>query len=114
MGRKEDNIKKAQAIIHDKEGIRNIGTAAHIDHGKCISGDARVWANGEWIAAKDLWARFSHTPGLRNPYNAEVHAVPERSFWTRSIDIQSGDVSFSEISHVWRLIATEPLLAVET
>ena len=34
MGRKEDNIKKAQEILHIKERIRNIGTAAHIDHGK--------------------------------------------------------------------------------
>src|SRR5207247_1059090 len=34
MGRKEENIKKAQALLHLKERIRNIGTAAHIDHGK--------------------------------------------------------------------------------
>jgi len=31
MGRKEENIKKAQALLHQKERIRNIGTAAHIE-----------------------------------------------------------------------------------
>ena len=34
MGRKEDNIQKASEIMKDITRIRNIGIAAHIDHGK--------------------------------------------------------------------------------
>ena len=34
MGRKEDNIKRATALFTKLGQIRNIGTAAHIDHGK--------------------------------------------------------------------------------
>jgi hypothetical protein len=29
MGRKEENIRKAQALMHEVKFIRNIGTAAH-------------------------------------------------------------------------------------
>ena len=34
MGKKEDNIKKAKNLMNKLDQIRNIGIAAHIDHGK--------------------------------------------------------------------------------
>ncbi len=114
MGRKEDNIKKAQALLHKKESIRNIGTAAHIDHGKCISGDARVWVNGEWIPAAELWKRFETSPPVPNYLGADVRDTLSSSLWTRSLDLHTGDPSYSQISHVWRLKATAPLLQIET
>ena len=46
MGRKEDNIKKAETLIHKKEYIRNIGTAAHIDHGKTTLSDSLIAGAG--------------------------------------------------------------------
>src|SRR3970282_1310130 len=42
MGRKEENIKRAEALLHKKEFIRNIGTAAHIDHGKTTLSDSLI------------------------------------------------------------------------
>src|SRR3972149_6270524 len=78
MGRKEDNIKRAQTIIHDKARIRNIGTAAHIDHG------------------------------------ADVRDVRFDSLWTRSLELSSGKTTFAQITHAWRLRATEPLVEVES
>jgi len=114
MGRKEDNIKKAQTLIHNKEVIRNIGTAAHIDHGKCISGSSRVWINGEWIPAEDLWERFSDRPAVPNAQGAEVRETIEDSLVTRSLETRTGATRFAQITHVWRLPATTPLLEVET
>src|SRR3989304_1823073 len=107
MGRKEDNIKKAQALLHQKDRIRNIGTAAHIDHGKCVSGETRIWVNGEWIRAEDLWSHFESRAPVRNEHGADVRHVMDASLWTRSIDVQSGTTSFSQITHVWRLRSTE-------
>src|SRR2546422_4021766 len=114
MGRKEENIKKAQALLHLKERIRNIGTAAHIDHGKCVSGDTRIWVNGGWTRASDLWDRFATQEPVSNPHGADVRNVTNASMWTRSIEVPSGDTQFAQISHIWRLKATEALVELET
>ncbi len=114
MGRKEDNIKRAQALMHKPEYIRNIGTAAHIDHGKCLSGNARLWLDGEWVRAEDLWARWRDGPSVPNSHQAELRAVTDGPLWTRSIDPATGDPAFAQITHVWRLPATEPLVEIET
>ncbi len=57
MGRKEDNIRKAQAIIHKPSFIRNIGTVAHIDHGKTTLSDSLIAGAGmmsEELAGRQL------------------------------------------------------------
>ena len=46
MGRKEDNIKRATALFTKLEQIRNIGTAAHIDHGKTTLSDNLIFGAG--------------------------------------------------------------------
>src|SRR4030065_411589 len=57
MGRKEDNIKRAQALMRKPQFIRNIGTAAHIDHGKTTLSDNLIAGSGmmsEELAGKQL------------------------------------------------------------
>lgn len=57
MGRKEDNIKKAQALMGKPLKIRNIGTAAHIDHGKTTLSDNLIAGAGmmsDELAGKQL------------------------------------------------------------
>src|SRR5512137_638419 len=57
MGRKEENIKRAQALMRKPEFIRNIGTAAHIDHGKTTLSDNLIAGAGmmsEELAGKQL------------------------------------------------------------
>jgi elongation factor 2 len=57
MGRKEDNIRKAQALMRKTKFIRNIGTAAHIDHGKTTLSDNLIAGAGmmsEDLAGKQL------------------------------------------------------------
>ncbi|MFW6038669.1 MAG: elongation factor EF-2 [Candidatus Saliniplasma sp.] len=61
MGRKEENIKKAQKLMDKPLQIRNIGTAAHIDHGKTTLSDNLIAGAGmmsEELAGKQLMLDF--------------------------------------------------------
>jgi len=68
MGRKEDNIKKAETLIHKKEYIRNIGTAAHIDHGKTTLSDSLIAGAGmmsEELAGQQLFMDYDEQEQAR-------------------------------------------------
>ncbi|HRR66805.1 MAG TPA: GTP-binding protein, partial [Methanomassiliicoccales archaeon] len=68
MGRKEDNIRRAQEIMLKPEFIRNIGTAAHIDHGKTTLSDNLIAGAGmmsENLAGKQLMLDFDEQEQAR-------------------------------------------------
>ncbi|MBN1281062.1 MAG: elongation factor EF-2 [Candidatus Thermoplasmatota archaeon] len=57
MGRKEENIEKATTLMNKLDRIRNIGIAAHIDHGKTTFSDNLIAGCGmmsEELAGKQL------------------------------------------------------------
>src|SRR5438067_1894584 len=68
MGRKEDNIAKARAIMHKPEFIRNIDIAAHIDHGKTTLSDNLIAGAGmmsEELAGKQRLLDFDEQEAAR-------------------------------------------------
>jgi elongation factor 2 len=101
MGRKEDNIRKAQAIIHDKKQIRNIGTAAHIDHGKTTLSDSLIAGAGmmsDELAGTQLFMDYDEQEQARGiTINAAiasmVHEYDGKSYIVNLIDTP-GHVDF--------------------
>ena len=101
MGRKEDNIAKAQAIMRTPKYIRNIGTAAHIDHGKTTLSDNLIAGAGmmsENLAGKQLMLDFDEQEQARgitiNAANASmVHSYGGHEYLINLIDTP-GHVDF--------------------
>ena len=101
MGRKEDNIKKAASLMSKPEFIRNIGTAAHIDHGKTTFSDNLVAGAGmmsEDLAGKQRFMDFDEQEAARgitiNAANASmVHTYEGKDYLINLIDTP-GHVDF--------------------
>ena len=101
MGRKEDNVQRAQALFNELGQIRNIGTAAHIDHGKTTLSDNLIYGAGmmsEDLAGKQLMLDFDEQESSRgitiNAANASmVHGHKGSDYLINLIDTP-GHVDF--------------------
>src|SRR5438094_4644451 len=101
MGRKEDNIKRAEALLHRKEFIRNIGTAAHIDHGKTTLSDSLIAGAGmisQDLAGTQLFMDYDEQEQARGiTINAAiasmVHEIEGKEYLINLIDTP-GHVDF--------------------
>ena len=101
MGRKEDNIAKASKLINHPEKIRNMGIAAHIDHGKTTLSDNLIAGAGmmsEDLAGKQLMLDFDEQEQARGiTINAAVasmvHVHDNQEFLINLIDTP-GHVDF--------------------
>lgn len=101
MGRKEENVAKAQAVAKNPEFIRNIGTAAHIDHGKTTLSDNLIAGAGmmsEELAGQQRMLDFDEQEQARgitiNAANASmVHKYDGREYLINLIDTP-GHVDF--------------------
>jgi elongation factor 2 len=101
MGRKEENIRKAQKLMGQIEMIRNIGIAAHIDHGKTTLSDNLIAGAGmmsEELAGKQLLLDYDEQEQARgitiNAANASmVHEYEGGEYLINLIDTP-GHVDF--------------------
>ncbi len=101
MGRKEDNIAKATEVMHDRDRIRNLCIAAHIDHGKTTLSDNLIAGAGmmsEDLAGKSRVLDFDEQEAARgitiNAASASmVHSIEGTDYLINLIDTP-GHVDF--------------------
>ena len=101
MGRKEDNIARATEVMHQRDRIRNLAIAAHIDHGKTTLSDNLIAGAGmmsEDLAGKSRVLDFDEQESARgitiNAASASmVHLVGEDDYLINLIDTP-GHVDF--------------------
>jgi elongation factor 2 len=101
MGRKEDNIQRATEVMHDREKIRNLAIAAHIDHGKTTLSDNLIAGAGmmsEDLAGKSRVLDFDQQESARgitiNAASASmVHEIDGDDYLINLIDTP-GHVDF--------------------
>ncbi len=101
MGRKEDMLKKALVIMKNPKQIRNIGIAAHIDHGKTTLSDNLIAGAGmmsEDLAGKQLVLDYDEQEQARgitinSASVSMVHTIDSEDFLINLIDTP-GHVDF--------------------
>ena len=101
MGRKEDNIERAKDVMHQRERVRNLAIAAHIDHGKTTLSDNLIAGAGmmsEDLAGKSRVLDFDEQESARgitiNAASASmVHDVGGEDYLINLIDTP-GHVDF--------------------
>jgi len=101
MGRKEENILKAKNLMNKLDYIRNIGIAAHIDHGKTTLSDNLLAGCGmmsEELAGKQLVLDYDEQEQARgitiNTASASmVHNFEDKEYLVNLLDTP-GHVDF--------------------
>jgi elongation factor 2 len=113
MGRRKKIVQECETLMDNPENIRNIAIAAHVDHGKCIAGDARIsLADGTVVEAADLY-RGVRSDG--NPVERDGDAfAPDDELSVVSLDRETGETTAEPIAFATRREATDPLVRVRT
>jgi len=101
MGRREDMLKKVEAIMDDREFIRNIGIVAHIDHGKTTLSDNLLAGAGmisKELAGQQLYLDSDDQEQIRgitidSANVSMVHDFKDKSYLINMIDTP-GHVDF--------------------
>jgi elongation factor 2 len=113
MGRRKKIVQECEELMDRPENIRNIAIAAHVDHGKCVSGDARVsLADGRVVEAETLFEQVRET-GEAAPDEGEAY-TPTESIEVVSFDRTCGETVAAELDYACRRETDEPLVTVET
>ncbi|PSQ58693.1 MAG: intein-containing elongation factor EF-2, partial [Halobacteriales archaeon SW_9_67_25] len=99
--------------MDEPENIRNIAIAAHVDHGKCVSGDARVsLADGPPLPARELFEDVRET-GEPRPDEDEAYE-PSEPLGVASFDRTEDEMVAADIEYACRREADDPLVALRT
>ncbi len=101
----EDRIAELKRLMVQPDKIRNICTSAHIHHGKCITGDARVLlVDGRVPTAKKLYEQ-AKALGVKYEENDgyTIYDLSRQDIKVFSLNQQTGRIEKRNLSQAWKL-----------
>lgn len=103
MVRKEYVVEEVGKMMNKLSHIRNIAIVAHVDHGKCISGDARlVLGDGRVVDAEELYAEIERQgTAVKLDENEQIYSAQGISAF--SLNKNEARVEQKRITHAWKL-----------
>ncbi|MBU0662062.1 GTP-binding protein, partial [Candidatus Micrarchaeota archaeon] len=115
MARKEDVAKLAEELMNQRENIRNIGIVAHIDHGKCVSGDTKIaLADGRFVRAAELYEEYGKSGKLVKSSAAEkVFDISGSGLKVFSLNKKEMIQEKKKVSHAWKMKEKGELVELE-
>lgn len=114
MGRRKKIVEQCERLMDDPDNIRNIAIAAHIDHGKCVSGETRISvADGSVVTAETLFERLAENgEPAPDPDGEAFH--PASEICVVSLNRATGETEARPIDYACKRPADEPLVQFKT
>jgi len=107
MGRRKKIVQECERLMDNPEHIRNIAIAAHVDHGKCVEGTARVTlADGRPVRAAELYEQIA-AGGEPTPDRDGEAYRPEADRRVVSLDRTTGETTVEPVEYATRRTAEE-------
>ncbi len=103
--------EKIRELMNNPERIRNFAIAAHIDHGKCVSKDTRIYqSNGILISASNLFERAKQK-GIKFEENKDyiIYDLTKENFYVFSLNKETGRIEKKQIQLAWKLQGGEAI-----
>ena len=114
MGRRKKIVQECERLMDNPENIRNIAIAAHIDHGKCIAGDARVsLADGSVVPAAELFEQIAADGDPVADPDGEAYE-PDETVRVATLNRDRTETTGEPIAYACERVADEPLVRVAT
>ncbi len=105
MVSKEAVVQEVQKLMGNQQFIRNMGIVAHVDHGKCISGDTRLQlTDGRLVTAKEIFDRVAfQSVKVKEDENETVYDANFENLKAFSLNAATGKIEKKQIQFAWKL-----------
>src|SRR3990167_3161799 len=98
----DEKLAKMLRVVSDPVRIRNIATSAHIHHGKCISGNSRVFlTNGMIKTAEQIFDEVSKEGKVHKENDDHTIFVPKNKIEIFSLNKETRKVEKKPVQYVW-------------
>ncbi len=105
MATKEAVAQHVQKLMSNQKNIRNMGIVAHVDHGKCVSGDTKLQlVNGNIENARNIYNKVaSSSINVKDTFSEQVYDASTSGLSVFSLNKQTGKIEVKPVQFAWKL-----------